>query len=162
MFDCQLAVSSDTTLDKMHVRSFSQEFRGSSLFLQSTPSFSHSHQNRLIFLSWRRVYNKGEVNTVQGHQTASFGKYLFGGGKFRCHFRQLSVTWNFRNKGKMNAYYFRKDKIAVLGALGRRQNFFRGTHNFPNSVVNNCHPTPPPPPAHQNRCHTGSQPDRLS
>ena len=27
---------------------------------------------------------------------------------------------------------------------GRSQVFFRGTHNLPNSVGNNCHPPPPP------------------
>ena len=27
---------------------------------------------------------------------------------------------------------------------GRSQDFFRGTHNLPNSVGNNCHPPPPP------------------
>ena len=29
---------------------------------------------------------------------------------------------------------------------GRNQDLFRWTHNFPNSVENNCHSPPPPPP----------------
>ena len=33
----------------------------------------------------------------------------------------------------------------IWGQQGRSQDFFRGTHNFPNSVVNNCTPPPPPP-----------------
>ena len=57
-----------------------------------------------------------------------------------------------------------KDETLAIGLYypygqGCSQDFFRGMHNFPNSVGNNCHP---PPLLHQNRCDTGPQPKRLS
>ena len=44
-----------------------------------------------------------------------------------------SVTWNFRNKGKMNAYYFRREKTAVLGAKKAQLPFSEGKYQLQNS-----------------------------
>ena len=57
-------------------------------------------------------------NTSQGHQTASFLKISVRWKVIRLPFSLVKcVTCSFRKKGKMNAYYFRRDKTAVLGAI---------------------------------------------
>ena len=47
--------------------------------------------------------------------------------------RLQSVTWNFRNKGKTNAYYFRRDKTAILGTIKAQLPFSEGKHELLNS-----------------------------
>ena len=44
-----------------------------------------------------------------------------------------SVTWSLRNKGKMNAYYFRRDKTAVSGAIKAQLPFSEGKYQLLNS-----------------------------
>ena len=39
-------------------------------------------------------------------------------------------TWYFRNKGKINAYYFRGDKTAVLGAIKAQLLFSEGKYQL--------------------------------
>ena len=39
---------------------------------------------------------------------------------------KVSPSWNFRYKGKMNTYYFRRDKTAVLGAIKAPATIFGG------------------------------------
>ena len=60
----------------------------------------------------------------------SFGKYLLGWRVIRLAFSELSVTWNFLNKVNMNAYYFQRDKTAVLGTIKAQLPFSEGRYQL--------------------------------
>ena len=47
--------------------------------------------------------------------------------------RKLIVNWNFRNQGKMNIYYFRRDETAVLGTMKAQLSFSEGKYQLLNS-----------------------------
>ena len=53
------------------------------------------------------------------------------GGDFPKH----SAPWNFRNKEKMNAYYFWEDKTTVLGAIKGQLPFSDGKYQLLNSLI---------------------------
>ena len=48
-------------------------------------------------------------------------------------FASKVFAWNSRSKKKINAYYFREDETAVLGAIKAQLPFSEGKYQLPNS-----------------------------
>ena len=88
----------------------------------------------------------GEVRAVEVHHFSDASQAGYG----QCSYLRLLNENNQAHcslvMGKARVTPLKHVTVPRLELQGRSQDFFRGTHNLPNSVGNNCHPPPPTAP----------------